>query len=175
MPIYKSIKQKRAEREQREADAVARSERDEKVVTLRKQGLSLREIGEMFGLTRERVRQIVETYNASASIAERVPHFNSASVSKKKFPKKDLVKALLEDGKTLDEISLELGISASSLSKVVALLRKEGIVCSKPQKGAKINFEVARRMRAAGATLQTIADRFDCTVPSVHQLLDKHK
>lgn len=42
-------------------------ERDDQIIALREEGLTLREIGEQFGITYERVRQIVNQKNRAAN------------------------------------------------------------------------------------------------------------
>lgn len=175
MGLYKSIPEKRQDRARRLREGKERRERDEKIVALRKQGMSLAEIGVLFAVSRERVRQIIDDYNNTASIIEQVPHFNSATKKSEIEEKKDEIKALLVDGFTVSEIVRKLGVSGTMVGRVRALLRQEGILLSKKQKKNKIDVHVARRMRAAGATFQTIAHRFGVSVPTVFKLLERYK
>lgn len=175
MGIYKSIPEKRRDRARRLREGKERRERDEKIVALRKQGMSLAEIGALFDVSRERIRQIIDDFNSTASIVEQVPHFNSATKKSEIEEKKEEIKALLVEGFSVGEIVRKLGVSGTLVGRVRALLRQEGVLLSKNEKKNKIDLQVARRMRAAGATFQTIAHRFGVSVPTVFKLLERYK
>lgn len=171
----KSIKQKQAARvagtsRMRRIDA-----RNAEIVRLRKSGMALLEIGKKYNVSKERIRQIIAVYNVTVAPDQRVPDMVVRKSTQVLMERKERIKALLDAGKSTDEIAKTLGISGQLLLHTMALLRKEGILIPKMLKPGKIDLHVARRMRAAGATLKTIATRFGVTIPSVQQLLDKHK
>ncbi len=175
MAKYQSIKQKQLARATGTERMLKIAERNERIVNLRKAGMALSEIGKKYGVSKERIRQIIEAYNVTVSENERVPEMIIRRTSAVVEERKENVKALLAAGKSTDEIAKKLGISGTLLLHTLALLRKEGVFIPKSEKQGKIDLNVARRMRAAGATLKTIATRFGVTIPSVQQLLDKHK
>jgi DNA-binding CsgD family transcriptional regulator len=171
MLYAKAIKRK----EQHKLEEKERIARDKQIIDMRKQGMSLSAIGDVFDLTRERVRQIIAIYNDKASISDKVPHFNAAVKKSEKKVDLEKIKALLEEGKTHKEIAQSLGITRSKLSSAFALLRKQGVTIPKNTKCNKINLEVALRMRKAGATLRTIGDVFNVSPSSVCQLFERYK
>lgn len=174
MTKHKSIRQRQQERAALAAAAAQRAIRNKEICQLRREGMALEDIASRFGITRERVRQIIEEYNAITDEANKVPRMFVRRFPSKAEERKAKVKALLLQGKKPPEIAAELGISGALMVSTLTLLRKEGFEVPKREGFGKINLTVAKRMRAAGATLQTIAARFDVTIPSVQQLLDKH-
>ena len=99
-------------------------EREQAIVEARREGQTLKEIGEQFGITRERVRQII------INSGEDTPDFKRGKRPgggyKSKFPKKTIDKAvrLYEDGESVKDICDEIGVSANTLR---IWLRKNGI------------------------------------------------
>lgn len=175
MVVHKSIKQKRQAREARAAQYASIADRNAQIVKLRKLGMALEDIGNKFGVSKERVRQILESYNLSVPEKDRIPDMVVRRTPSVVEERKATVKALLDEGLSTDKIIEKLRISGAMMAQTLVLLRKEGNLIPKNGNQGKIDINVARRMRAAGATLKTIATRFGVTIPSVQQLLEKHK
>ena len=64
-------------------------------------------------------------------------------------------------------------MTGAALSQTLTLLKKDGVYVPQIEKCDKIDQAAARRMRLAGATLKTIADRYGVTIPSVQQVRNK--
>ena len=174
MVISQKTTKKRVYNVSKSIRAKGRVVRNAEIVALRRNGMALEDIGLRYGITKERVRQIISAYNESAPTVQQVPHMIIQRGIPVMEQRKSEILPLLLDGKSLDEITSELGISRVLLLRAVALLRNEGNYFPDLEKKSKIDLRLAQRMRAAGATLKTIAARFGATVPSVHELLDKH-
>ena len=56
--FYKSIKQKQAAREAIRARGIMVADRNQEIINLRKLGMALEDIGDRYGISKERVRQI---------------------------------------------------------------------------------------------------------------------
>lgn len=171
--FHKSIKQKQEARRQIRQRAITVAERNKEIINLRKLGGALEDIGDKYGISKERVRQIIEAYNVTVPADLRVPDMIITRTKSVIEERKEQVKSLLEKGKTSAEIAVTLGISGTLLVQTLALLRKDGVNVPVSDKCGKIDQDIARRMRKAGATLKTIADRFGVTIPSVQEILTK--
>ena len=180
MGIYETIEERRNSIKERKKERSAIKKRNKEIIELRKKGETLESIGLRYNLTRERIRQIILAHNKQASITDQVPSFSAEQRKRhekkeKILEKKELIKALLDEGKTLAEVALKLGITRTLLYQAEPLLREFGILFPKNKNESKINLDVASRMRSAGATYRTIANKFGVSAPSVYSYLLKHK
>jgi transposase-like protein/lambda repressor-like predicted transcriptional regulator len=80
-------------------------DRNEEMATLYESGMTLEEVGQKFGVTRERVRQILENFDQGLIQFE-------LQRRRKEYVK--LIKARLDEGKRVVEIAKELGMKRTS-------------------------------------------------------------
>lgn len=148
-----------------------RPARDRQILELWQRGESHAAIAAQFGLSSERVRQIVGS--RMLGIQHDVPRCTHSDNQRERIitARKAQIKTLLQQGKTVGEIAIIVGISRGLVNNTVTLLRQDGILFSKKPKYGKIDTVVARRMRAAGATWRTIAHHFDVAASSVRNAL----
>jgi len=93
--------------------------RDQRIVELRAQGLTLDEIGLQFGLTRERVRQIVKKSNGASAAGIR--RKNASRKNNLKKVKLGRVRAFIEThpGCTIEGIAAATGISVDAVAALI--------------------------------------------------------
>ena len=171
--FHKSIKQKQEARRALQARGVMIADRNKEIINLRRMGMALEDIGDRYGISKERVRQIIEGHNRVVAPALKVPGMIISRNISVIEERKEQVKSLLDQNLNTDEIAQNLGISGAIMVQTLSLLKKDGVNVPKSEKCGKIDQAAAKRMRAAGATLKTIADRFGVTIPSVQEILNK--
>lgn len=95
------------------------------IVSLRKSGTSLRNIGKKYGISYERVRQLIAQYNCtvpeSSRVAPVVPLLPRASVLEHY---KEATLKMLENGADLSKIIRTLHISGCIMERVLHSLKK---------------------------------------------------
>jgi DNA-binding transcriptional regulator LsrR (DeoR family) len=122
-------------------------------------GLTLREIGEMFGVSRQRVHQ----------------RMRKAGIKRKKkvikLNRRDLLRLYVREGLTQREVGQQLGVSGSSVSKE---MRRHGI---SPRRGAKrIEKDHLYKLYVTDGLFQReIAAKLGCTIPFVTDELRRHR
>jgi predicted DNA-binding protein YlxM (UPF0122 family) len=96
------------------------SKRDSEILALRREGLTLEEIGERFEITRERVRQIIVKFAKDEVFPTRLEVRQEQILNEKKALRLEITANWLRFKKmTMKELADEYGISVHALGKVI--------------------------------------------------------
>lgn len=154
------------------------SERDKEIAELRRKGTTLRAIGQQFGITRERVRQVVLLFNKYSDDpvdivkARRLGH----QPSPEKLARQNKVVKLCRTGLTYQQIADTMGIEKKYVFQDLARYNHTAAqpLRARREDNRKITEEVKATIiqeRKKGTTNYALAKRFDVSYGTICRVI----
>lgn len=150
-------------------------ERNCEIARLRQAGLTLQTIAERYHLTRQRIKQIITLWNREhpSTPIGRVCFTHGFLLKSEK--QQQAVLALLAQGKCLQDIRTELGLSAHGFRHVLCLLRKKGHGIPYMRSCDIITGIEIEKRRQMGLSFADIAEQNKTSLPNVYRIYRKFK
>jgi transposase-like protein len=128
-------------------------------------GKTLEATGAMFGITRERVRQILATVGVASRRKDRFP----AALG-------DRVARLYQRGETIEAAARAVGLSAFTARAMLVergIERRPGVSASYRKPSTRRRHELMVRLYRQGKTFKELANTFETSTTSVQRVLDR--
>lgn len=150
-----------------------KANRNEEIVQAYRDGLSSVELAERFGVSRERVCQILRRTNEIALASERKRIARAALAAERQQiasaalqdwnRKVDAVIAGVKNGRSISDVGRDLGLTGNEKSKIGKVLRANGIPIRHGKHGRDWSAKIARvrELRASGYTWDRISEICD--------------
>ncbi len=140
-----------------------KSERNQKIAEMRSQGKTLDEIADRFGITRERVRQV---------LTKHYPEYNGTHIGMSRKEARDkIIAALSIDTKmTVRELADQFDVVPRTIHRAI---REQGGIVHKRQRKAK-HYDTICQMLEDGHYPMEIARHIGIKVPSIYAVMKKY-
>lgn len=162
----------------REHDELKRKARNEDIITMRQSGFTTSRIRKICNVGYETIYDVFREYNAKAPENRRIPisrRDESMAIRAKQLRAMeallDLNLPYAETREKLLEFRKQNNLTPAAYRKLRLLLQDQGRKIPKLTPIGKIDREVAKRMRAAGASVATIASRFGISASRIAGIL----
>jgi uncharacterized protein (DUF433 family) len=171
---------KKAFREQVELNRKKRENRTNHIVAMRRNGSTYAEIAEKYGLTTERIRQIIQQYNETADnplIPEEVNHKRPPSpiVAARREKVAELRRARLSHQQIAKKMKVSLGVIRQDLETY----NRESdnpvpyFVVDKRHRIGKTEKSEIIRLRKSGIPVSEIAAKYEVVASRIYQVLNE--
>lgn len=150
-------------------------QRNTLVVQRRKEGLSLGKIAAEFQISRERVRQIIRRADPVLSKQLTKQIAKQRAQSRPRVVRKALIKNLLAQGKSLEEIQQTLDISGIIFQRLLRALHTEGVAIPGRRFYGILTFNEIKAMVDQGKSSKEIAEQYHVSISNVNRILREGK